>query len=98
MKTDPHWQGPAVSHERIYQHIWQDKARGETLYTHLRIAGTKNKEENEETAGTGRGTIKNRVGIEKKRPPVVERKNRIGDWEGDTVVGKKPSGSPGNPG
>ena len=28
MKRDPAWQGPTVSHERIYQHIWQDKATG----------------------------------------------------------------------
>ncbi|AQQ70756.1 Transposase, IS30 family [Limihaloglobus sulfuriphilus] len=91
MKTDPHWQGPAVSHERIYQHIWQDKARGETLYTHLRIAGTKQRRKRRNSRDR-RGTIKNRVGIE-KRPPVVERKNRIGDWEGDTVVGKNHQGA-----
>jgi IS30 family transposase len=35
-----------------------------------------------------RGTIENRVGIA-ERPEIVERKIRIGDWEGDTVVGKK---------
>ena len=26
MKVDPEYRGPTVSHERIYQHIWQDKA------------------------------------------------------------------------
>ena len=40
MKLDPGWHGPVVSHERIYQHVWQDKPQGGTLYKHLRIAGT----------------------------------------------------------
>jgi IS30 family transposase len=39
-----------------------------------------------------RGTIKNRVGIA-ERPEIVERKIRIGDWEGDTVVGKNHQGA-----
>jgi len=33
------------------------------------------------------GRIKNRIGIE-YRPAVVDRRNRVGDWEGDTVMGK----------
>ena len=41
MKLDPDWHGPTVSHERIYQHVWQDKARNGMLYKHLRIGGTK---------------------------------------------------------
>jgi IS30 family transposase len=32
-----------------------------------------------------RGKIKNRVDID-KRPALVDRRNRIGDWEGDTVI------------
>jgi transposase, IS30 family len=35
-----------------------------------------------------RGAINNRVGIE-LRPAIVDSKSRIGDWEGDTVVGKR---------
>ncbi len=33
--------GDKVSHERIYQHIWQDKKHGGDLYRKLRIAGVK---------------------------------------------------------
>ena len=33
--------GVRVSHERIYQHIWQDKKQGGDLYRKLRIAGVK---------------------------------------------------------
>jgi len=91
MKRNPGWPGPAVSHERIYQYIWQDKAQGGSLYKHLRIGGTKQRRKRRNSRDL-RGTIKNRVGIE-KRPPIVERKIRVGDWEGDTVVGKNHQGA-----
>ena len=91
MKLDPDWHGPAVSYERIYQHIWQDKAWGGTLYKHLRIGGTKQRRKRRNSRDM-RGTIKNRVGI-LDRPKIVERKIRIGDWEGDTVVGKNHQGA-----
>jgi len=91
MKLDPGWHGPAVSHERIYQHIWQDKAQGGMLYKHLRIAGTKQRRKRRNSRDM-RGTIKNRVGIQ-ERPKIVERRIRIGDWEGDTVVGKNHRGA-----
>jgi len=45
-----------------------------------------------ELARDMRGSIANRVGIE-KRPKIVERKIRIGDWEGNTVVGKNHQGA-----
>ncbi len=34
-----------------------------------------------------RGQLVNRVSID-KRPNIVNLKSRIGDWEGDTVIGK----------
>jgi IS30 family transposase len=91
MKVDSNWQGPAVSHERIYQHIWQDKRLGGSLYKHLRIGGTKQRRKRRNSRDM-RGTIKNRVGIE-DRPAIVEQKIRLGDWEGDTVVGKNHQGA-----
>lgn len=91
MKLDPEWTGPVVSHERIYQHIWQDKADGGLLYKQLRIGGTKQRRKRRNSRDM-RGTIINRVGIG-KRPEIVERKIRIGDWEGDTVVGKNHQGA-----
>jgi transposase, IS30 family len=91
MKLDSQWTGQAVSHERIYQHIWQDKAHSGTLYKHLRIGGTKQRRKRRNSRDM-RGTIKNRVGIQ-ERPKIVEKKNRIGDWEGDTVVGKNHQGA-----
>ena len=91
MKLDPGWHGPTVCHERIYQHVWQDKARNGMLYKHLRIGGTKQRRKRRNSRDM-RGTIKNRVGIQ-ERPDIVERKIRIGDWEGDTVVGKNHQGA-----
>lgn len=91
MKIDPGWDGPTVSHERIYQYIWHDKAAGGKLYKRLRIGGTKQRRKRRNSRDM-RGTIKNRVGIE-QRPEIVERKIRIGDWEGDTVVGKNHQGA-----
>ncbi len=91
MKLDSQWHGPTVSHERIYQHIWQDKAQNGMLYKHLRIGGTKQRRKRRNSRDM-RGTIKNRIGIQ-ERPKIVERKIRIGDWEGDTVVGKNHQGA-----
>lgn len=91
MKLDPGWNGPTVSHERIYQHIWRDKAVGGLLYKTLRIGGTKQRRKRRNSRDM-RGTIKNRVGIQ-ERPDIVEKKIRIGDWEGDTVVGKNHQGA-----
>ena len=91
MKRDTDWSGPTVSHERIYQHVWQEKSCGGTLYQNLRIVGTKKRRKRRNSIDR-RGTIKNRVGIE-KRPQIVEKNIRIGDWEGDTVVGKNHQGA-----
>lgn len=91
MKLDSQWSGPTVSHERIYQHIWRNKANGGQLYKNLRIIGTKRRRKRRNSRDM-RGMIKNRVGIE-SRPDIVERKIRVGDWEGDTVVGKNHKGA-----
>jgi IS30 family transposase len=79
-----------LSHERIYQHIWEDKRMGGELYTHLRRQGKKYQKRS--NGKRSRGQIRNRVGIE-ERPSVVEEKSRIGDWEIDTVIGKGHSGA-----
>lgn len=75
---------PTVSHERIYQHIYSDKAKGGTLYFSLRCQKKRRKRYGTHSR---RGLIPNRIGIE-KRPKVVEARRRIGDWEADTVIGR----------
>jgi IS30 family transposase len=91
MKVDPHYVGHTVSHERIYQHIWQNKNNGGDLHRHLRIAGHKKKRKRYGKRDF-RGQIPNRVGIE-QRPKIVDNKNRIGDWEADTLIGRHHRGA-----
>jgi len=91
MKLDPEWLGPTVSHERIYLYVWQNKVEGGLLYKNLRIAGTKQKRKRYNSKDS-RGKIPNRTGIA-ERPAIVERKTRLGDWEGDTMLGKNHRGA-----
>lgn len=79
-----------VSHERIYQHVWSDKKVGGTLYHHLRRQGRKYRKRSSGKAG--RGQIPNRVDI-MERPEIVARKSRVGDWEGDTIIGANHQGA-----
>jgi IS30 family transposase len=74
----------SISHERIYQHIWQDKRRGGKLYRHLPQSGKRRKKYGSKDK---RGQLANRVSIE-ERPKIVDEKSRLGDWEIDTVIGK----------
>jgi IS30 family transposase len=78
-----HDQGIKLSHERIYQMIWQDKRDGGNLWRCLRRRGKRYNKRAGKNAG--RGLIPNRIDIS-ERPAIVARKARLGDWEGDTVV------------
>ena len=80
-----------ISHERIYQHVWSDKAEGGKLYTFLRRRARKYQARGS-NGKTSRGQIKNRVSID-ERPGVVDEKNEVGHWEIDTVIGKNHSGA-----
>ncbi|MBZ0258482.1 IS30 family transposase [bacterium] len=77
--------GVRISHERIYQHIWDDKQDGGVLYQILRIAGKKRKRK-KRGSKDWRGKIPNRIDID-QRPRLVDRKKRVGDWEADLVSG-----------
>ena len=74
-----------VSHEWIYQHILADKLMGGTLYQHLRCQKKRRKRYG---GYDRRGQLPNRVSIE-QRPAIVEQRQRLGDWEVDTIVGKR---------
>jgi IS30 family transposase len=76
-------QSASVSHERIYQYVYSDKARGGTLYRHLRCQKVRRKRYG---SYSRRGQIPNRVTID-QRPEVVAQKARLGDWEADTIIG-----------
>jgi len=73
-----------ISHEWIYQYILTEKQAGGDLYTHLRQHGKRRKRYGQYDR---RGKLPNRVSIE-ERPQLVEQRERLGDWEVDTLVGK----------
>ncbi len=74
----------SVSHEWIYQRIYQDKRAGGTLYLNLRCQKKRRKRYGKYDR---RGALCNQISID-ERPPVVQEKSRIGDWELDTIIGK----------
>ena len=74
-----------VSHERIYQYIWEDKKKLGSLYNHLRRKGRKNRKRG--NSKDCRGIIKNRVSID-QRPKRIENRDLFGDLEVDLVMGK----------
>ncbi len=75
--------GRTISHEWMYQYIYRDKQAGGTLYRSLRCQKARRKR-----YGTysRRGRIANQISID-ERPAIVATRQRIGDWEGDTVIG-----------
>lgn len=77
-----------VSHEWIYLHVYRDRARGGRLHTHLRTGRGRRKPRR---GGGLRGRITGAVSIH-DRPAVVDRRSRFGDWEADTLEGRKGSG------
>ena len=79
-----------ISAESIYQYAYADKAQGGDLVTYLRCQKLRKKRY--ASGHERRGVLKNRIGIE-HRPAVVDLKRRIGDWEGDTVIGKGHKGA-----
>ena len=76
--------GVAISHERIYQHIAADRQRGGDLWKHLRCR----KQRRRHRCGTPRQRQRFGGRCIAQRPAIVDTRQRVGDWEGDTIVGK----------
>ena len=74
-----------ISHEWIYQYILKDKQAGGELYRHLRC-----QKKHRKRYGTyeRRGHLPNCHSIE-ERPAIVNDRKRLGDWEVDTIIGKR---------
>ena len=79
-----------VSTERIYQYIWKDKKDKGVLYLSLRSTGKRYRKRGNKK--DSRGLISNRKPIE-DRPKIVELKERFGDLEIDTIIGKNHKGA-----
>ena len=74
-----------ISHDTVYRRIYALKQMGDgELFKHLRGQRVRRKPYR---ASSRLSPIKNRVSIA-DRPEVVDLKTRLGDWEGDTVIGK----------
>lgn len=82
--------GLRISHESIYRRIYADKRADGDLWRHLRCQKPHRKRY--ASGQERRGTIKNRISID-DRPEIVGQRMRIGDWEGDTVIGKNHQGA-----
>jgi len=76
--------GLQISHEWIYQHILMDKQAGGDLHCHLRCQKKRRKRYG---SYDRRGRLKNRISID-ERPVIVDTRQRLGDWEVDTIIGK----------
>lgn len=79
-----------LHHETIYQYVLADKKDGGTLYTHLR--------HQKKTYRKRYGSSRNRTGIPDRvdidlRPDAANNRERIGDWEADTIIGKNHKGA-----
>lgn len=88
-REHPHSPQRWISHEAIYQWLWEDKRAGGTGHKHLRQSNRKRKKRR--TGRELRGRIIGRVGIE-ERPAAVDTRRFMGDGEGDTVVGSHHQG------
>lgn len=74
-----------MSHETIYRRIIADKKEGGTLWRHLRCLRKPFRKRYGGYDSRGRLRGKKMIG---ERPAEAEKRERIGDWEIDTVHGK----------
>lgn len=79
-----HNQDIQISHESIYQYVLRDKKQGGKLYLNLRCQRRRKKRYGSKSR---QGQISMRVSID-ERPSIVDKKERVGDWEVDTIIGK----------
>ncbi len=81
--------GATISHTTIYRWIWACPERAQRFKPYLRVAWKKRRKPYGKPSK--RGQIPDRVSID-ERPDIVAQRHRLGDWEGDTMVGKSRSG------
>jgi len=79
----------SLSFVHIYNYIYRDKKQDGILHTHLRFYNKKRRVKYGTRCSNG---LKNRVSIS-KRPDIVEEKERLGDFEIDTIIGKGKQGA-----
>ena len=76
--------GVRLSHMTIYRHVRRDQRLGGAMFRHLRQGG---KRRRKRTYGPEkRGKLPNKPMID-TRSEVIEYRQEVGHWEGDTVMG-----------
>jgi IS30 family transposase len=78
-------EGLSISHTTIYRSIWSDPARVREFRPFLRIASKPRRKPYGKPSR--RGQIPGKRSID-ERPKEIDERTRLGDWEGDTVVGE----------
>jgi len=81
--------GLSISHTTIYRWIWGDRRRTQQFRPFLRIARKPRRKPYGKPSR--RGQILGKRSIDERSKEANER-SRLGDWEGDTVVGKGRTG------
>lgn len=72
-----------ICHESIYQHIYKDKANGDSLYIHLMLRCRKRRKRYR--SKDSRGILRGKTMIE-QRPQDINDRLTVGHWEIDTVM------------
>ena len=80
----------SLHHETIYQYLLRDKRAGGELYKHLRHQNKRYRKRY--GSSNNRTGIPNRVDID-QRPEEANNRERVGDWESDTIIGKNHKGA-----
>jgi IS30 family transposase len=78
-----------ISHETIYRYIWAEKQAGGTLHQHLR--GARKQRRKRYGRYDSRGRLAGKRWIT-ERPAVVQTRQELGHWEGDTMLGDSQAG------
>jgi transposase, IS30 family len=73
-----------VSHESIYQFVYKDRKNGGCLYQNLRQSHRKRRKRFPKKPRVAATSVKRSIEVREK---VINNRGRLGDFEGDTVVG-----------
>lgn len=87
-KDYPGDEGMRISHETIYRWVYLDASVEGILHRNLRRGHKKRRRQ--KRYGKGRRFADRKCITQ--RPTIVDSRERYGDWEGDTIEGKKKSG------
>lgn len=83
----PELEGGTISHESIYQYIYNGEGRFEFLYPHLRT-GRHKRRRRFDRRKRNKINIPERISIH-LRSEEIDKKERVGDWETDSMIFSK---------